>query len=73
MVTCQLTHGLHLFASYSFQCVAAALVVVYNTDSSSRSIGIEADWLLSASRSYRAVGLGASVPRRGLWRGRTWA
>ena len=34
VATCQLAHGLHLFASYSFQYVAAALVVVYNTDSS---------------------------------------
>ena len=72
MATCQLAHGLHLFSSYSFQCVAAALVVVYSTDSSSRSIAIEAGRLLSASRSCHAVGLGASVPRHGLWRGRTW-
>ena len=67
VATCQLTRGLHLFASYSFQCVATALVVVYSTDSSSRSIAIEAGRLLSAFRSYHAVGLGASVPRRGPW------
>ena len=34
MATCQLAHELYLFALYSFQCVAAALVVVYSTDSS---------------------------------------
>ena len=57
VTTYQLAHGLHLFASYSFQCVAAALVVVYSTYNSSRSISIEAGRLLSASRSCRAMGL----------------
>ena len=58
---------------FNLRTVAVALVVVYSTDSSSRSIAIEAGWLLSVSRSYRAVGLSASVPHRGLWHGRTWA
>ena len=73
VATCQLAHWLQLFASYSFQCVAAALVVVYSTDISSCLIGMEAGRLPSTSRSCHAVGLGVSVPRRGLWRGRTWA
>ena len=52
--------------------VVAAIVVVYSTDSSSRSVAIEAGQLLSVSRYYRTVGLGASMPRHGLWCGRTW-
>jgi len=55
-------HELYLFASYSFQCIAATPVVVYSTDSSSRSIASEAGRLLSVSTSGRAVGYGAAEP-----------
>ena len=62
-----------LHIRFNLCTVATALVVVYSTDSSSCSVAIEAGQLLSVSRSYRAVGLGVSVLRRGLWRGRTSA
>ena len=61
-----------LHICFNLRTVAAALVVVYSTDSSSRSVAIEAGQLLSVSRYCRAMGLGASVPRCGLWCDRTW-
>ena len=61
-----------LHIHFNLRMVTAALVVIYSTDNSSRSVAIEAGQLLSVSRSCRAVGLGASVPRHGLWCGRTW-
>ena len=61
-----------LHICFNLRTVAAALVVVYSTDSSSCSVRIEAGQLLSVSRSCHTVGLGASVPRHGLWRGKTW-
>ena len=59
-----------LHICFNLRTVAAALVLVYSTDSSSRSIAIEAGQLLSVSRSCRAMGLGALVPRHRLWHGR---
>ena len=47
-----------LYVCFNLRTIAVALVVVYSTDSSSRSIGIEAGRLLSMSRSYRAMGYG---------------
>ena len=61
-----------LHICFNLRTVAAALVVVYSTDNISHSVVIEAGQLLSVSRYCRAMGLGASVPRRGLWHGRTW-
>ena len=62
-----------LHIRFNLRTVVAALIVVYSTNSSSRSVAIEAGRFLSASRCCRAVSNGASLPRRGLWRGRTWA
>ena len=62
-----------LHIHFTLRTVTVALVVVYSTDSSSCSVTIEASRFLSVSSSCRVVGLGASVPRRGLWHGRTWA
>ena len=60
---------LHIY--FNLRTVAAAIVVVYSIDSSSRLVAIEAGQLLSVSRYCRAMGLGASVPRHRLWRSRT--
>ena len=62
-----------LHIRFNLRTVAAALVVVYSTDSNSRLVAIEAGRLLSASRCCHAVGHGASLPRHGLWHGRTCA
>ena len=62
-----------LHIRFNLCTIAAVLVVVYNTDNSSRSVAIEAGRLLSASRCCRAVGHGASLLRRGLWRGKSSA
>jgi len=68
----QLVVHLLLHIRFNLRTVAAALVVVYSIDSSSsRSLAIEAGRFLSVPRSCHAVGLGASVPRRVIWRGRT--
>ena len=56
-----------LHIRFNLRTVAAALVVVYSIDSSS----IEAGGF--CQRHCHAVGYGVSLPRRGLWRGRTWA
>ena len=61
-----------LHIRFNLRTVAAAIVVVYSIDSSSRLVAIEAGQLLSVSRSCHVVGLGALVPCRGLWRDRTW-
>ena len=61
-----------LHIRFNLRTVAIALVVVYSTNNNSRSVVVEAGHRLSVSRSCRVVGLGALVPRRGLWRGKTW-
>ena len=61
-----------LHIRFNLRTVTATLVAVYSTNNSSRLVATEAGRLLSVSRSCRALGRGATLPRHGVWRGRTW-